>query len=402
MSERRRSRAPRAQTRERARTPRTDWMHSGEEAMRLSQREREEAARRRNSPRQPMRHYIKDVPDEVEVVVLDERWTDLKTFYEHNIYDPSNKSMNFEICVREFAECPVCQGYGVPGGKANYPSLTMFISVLVLKGFHAKGPDGHDVWVPYSRKLLPVKASQHPEFYDIFKIVEAKYGTIRGTVLRLKRNSDGDSKIGNIAPMTEGPNAGMTYDFMDEDALIDDFGHEEIKGRDGKVILQADEKLEPFDYLKIFPEPDPEDLRKRYNAPPTPGSRSDLEDDWEEEEEEESPRRSRTRRSRGEPAEETRGRSRRSRAEPHEEDEEEERPARTRRSRRAEPEPEPTRTRRSRRSEPEPEPSRTRGRRRPEPEEYDEPDDEEERPARRTRRREPEPEPDLYDDDIPF
>jgi hypothetical protein len=60
-------------------------------------------------------------------------------------------------------------------------------------------------------------------------------------------------------------------DWLDDKALQKEFGHDAIK-KDGKVLRKADEDIETFDYRKLFPKTDDEEVREQHGIA-TPGSR---------------------------------------------------------------------------------------------------------------------------------
>lgn len=313
------------------------WMKRGNTARDQSEFEQEEAKKRAEKRKQGSAYrFFLPRGEDASVIVLDYSFEEVPFFYEHNIQAPDGKWNIFEPCVKEFAECPICQGHGQRGGDPKPSYYAMFLTVLDTRGFVTK--DNEEV--PYDRKLLVVKQGQHQEFFRLFDAATKQYGTLRGLELLLAReDSTNASAIGKPVVMDDG----QMFIVNSEEDLLEDFGHDPITDSNGKVIMEADALLAPFDYTKLFPRPDADALRRKYGAAPTAGSRDDMgEDGWEDEPA--AGGRGRSRGGRAAPAEQVpaRGGARRGRAAPAEEEEYEEEelpqePARGRRTGRAAP-----------------------------------------------------------------
>ncbi len=77
----------------------------------------------------------------------------------------------------------------------------------------------------------------------------------------MKRPSDKKSiNIGEPSAFEDG----NLLDYWSEDDLIGDFAHDEILNRDNEVVVEENGYLQPFDYLELFPKPDPEEMAKRF------------------------------------------------------------------------------------------------------------------------------------------
>jgi len=127
----------------------------------------------------------------------------------------------------------------------------MMLSALVLKEFQTKNGQT----VKWSKMLLPIKIGQ----FDLFRRLEAaakkECGTMRGMYLVMAR-----SKTDNKSPRIGEPvilENGKMFEMIPEAELEEEYGHDEVKGQDGKTVIRpADFDITPYDYVKLFPEPD--------------------------------------------------------------------------------------------------------------------------------------------------
>lgn len=254
------------------------FMRRGADARAQSHAEQEEARRRAEQRKQgtAFRFFMKP-GEEKEVIILDRNFADIPFFYEHTLKGPDGKYNVHEVCVKEMADCPLCQGYG-SGGDPKPPSYIMFLSVIDPTGFKTKRGEE----VPYDRKLLAVKQGQHDDFFRLFDLAVGEAGTIRGMSLSMARDGGDKSPAIGKPVMFEGPDGKpVMYEVLSEEDLGEEFGHDAILDSNGKELMAADAKLQPFEYEKLFPVPDPDALRRRYGAAATPGSVSDN-DGWED------------------------------------------------------------------------------------------------------------------------
>lgn len=306
--------------------------------------------KKKNQSYMPWRFWLKSPDsknfkrgdDEADIIILDNSLEEAFVRYEHNLQGADGKWGNHEGCLRDKDQpCPVCAKHG-----DSY--LILFLTVLVCKPYVNK--EGQTI--EFSKRLLALKRGQYNTFAKLEKIALKKHGTMRGMFLSMKREPGNTSfNTGVPVPLEDA----TMFDMYSEEELIEEFGNKAEKNREGKIIKAKNENISVYDYEKLFPEPDPDDLNERFDGEPTAGSREESE---EEDELDMSPPKGGSRRTRRRPG---------SRAE--EEDEPEETPTRARRRRRAaeaeevepdeeeeEDEPQPTATRRRRRSQPEPEP----------------------------------------------
>jgi len=218
----------------------------------------------------PFRLYLKPDTTEREVVILDEEPEFFR--YEHQIYNGGRRDLpmyTYTNCVKEWETCPACETI-----KESYYGL--FLSVLDLEPYKTKA----GAEVEFSRKLMLVKPQQQKKFIRRWK----KEGTLRGQILLLSRDNDKDPVIGNDIEF-EG--------WMDEADLDGQYINE---WTDRKKKKHSEDCTVPYDYEKIFGEPDAEQIATKLEgtAEATPGSskqhKEELDDDdWDEEEEDEKP-----------------------------------------------------------------------------------------------------------------
>ena len=233
------------------------------------EREKQEAERRSSQGFMPLRFWQKQ-GEEVEVVILDNSFTDASkgcgfVVFEHNLQDSAGKWGNFESCPSEFAHCACCEMY--PDHK---PYRLMLLTVGVLKEWTSKktGETHH-----YSKMLLPIKMGQVEQFQRLEEIAIRKHGTTRGMCLWLKRGTGQTTySIGEPVPNDDGE----AFEMWGEEDIMAEFGHAEVKGRDGKALRPANEDTRVFNYAQLFPKPDAADIRRRYGGGAVPGSRQQV------------------------------------------------------------------------------------------------------------------------------
>lgn len=238
------------------------------------EQEEKRIEKKRKTAYAPMRFYTKKGEGE-EIVILDESLEHGIAIREHNIQGSDGKWGNFEPCLDgEGVECPVCKSHG-----AN-SALILFLTVNVRKEWTSKKTGETHA---YSKMLLPVKRGLIPKFRKLEAIALKNNGTLRGTMLLMERGTEDTSfSTGEPVPLEDG----SAMDFYTEEDLLDEFGHDEVKSREGKVIKPANEDTKPYDYRKLFPKPDAAELRERHGVDPEPGSVEDNGEEFNESEEE--------------------------------------------------------------------------------------------------------------------
>lgn len=219
--------------------------------------ERKSEQRKRLGGQDPNRFRFHLKPgDSCEVVVLDAT-PETVAFYEHNLKKDGHYG-NFESCPSEWSNCPLCSS-----GDNKY--FAWFLTVLELRSYETK--DGKEV--PYSRRLLCVKQTQSVAFKRVLAAAMKANGTTRGVVLTLERDtSDKSAAIGEPVINEEG----QMFACLDEDELIDEYGHAAIKAKNGDVLIKKNGLLEAFDYDTLFPKPDAKDIARRWGLSPQAGS----------------------------------------------------------------------------------------------------------------------------------
>jgi len=275
--------AKKTATRRGGNTSGAGWMKQGNEVTKETERinaekERKAEQRKRTGGVDPNRsRFWLPRGKETELVVLDDQ-VDTVAFYEHGL-KKDGKWGNYESCCGEWSNCPLC-------ASGDNKAFVWFLTVLDCTGFTKD--DGTEV--PYYRKLLPIKSSQANNFKRVLKAAVKQHGTCRGVVLTVERDT-GDKAAAIGEPVIN--DEGSMFEFMDEDDLIEEFGHAALKNKDGDVYIKKNGLLQPFDYDAVFPKPDAADIAKRWGLASPAGSDDEYEklkaeeDDYEEEEEEE-------------------------------------------------------------------------------------------------------------------
>jgi len=258
-----------------------EWGQTGQAALERMNRADEEHAKRKARGFMPLRFWLSNTPEaikkgdnECELVILDDCVVSDKPgkgailIREHNLQGPDGKWGNHESCAADFDDCPIC----AKTGKEGYHIL--FLTVLVLKPWESKDKKRSS---EYSKMLLPIFLSQRDTFLDLQKHALKSRGTMRGMKIRLRRGKDSKRSIGEPVLMEDG----NMFKVMSEKWLEKWFGHEAVISRDGKTVLkEANEDIQPFDYKKLFPKPDVEELRERFGGKTRAGSKREFEEEF--------------------------------------------------------------------------------------------------------------------------
>lgn len=242
-----------------AAAPDTGWMKTGAAAVETAQREvaqqREHQERRAAGLLMPFRFWM-GVGETAEYVVLDAQLG--PCFYEHQLQNPRNGRYEIhEGCPKEWEPCPLCDST-----KDSY--YVMMLTVVDLRGYTKKD----NTHVPYSRKLLPVKAQQQGFFIRQLE----RHGTLRGLHILGSRDAQQSPQIGNpefVALHTEAE-------------IIASFGHPPVMDSQNpqRVLKQQNADCFPFPYGMLFKKPSAADLRARYGGTAPAGSTQDLNEEW--------------------------------------------------------------------------------------------------------------------------
>lgn len=268
-------------------TAKSSWIKKGDAALGAIAQAEKEAAERKEKGYAPFRFWLKK-GEECPVIILDHAFVADETgeggalIREHNLKDSQGKWGNFESCCADFAPCPLCDKAGTDGFGPS--TLVVMLSVLVLREWtNKKTGEKH----AYTRMLLPIKMGMKEKFLELQKHAFREQGTMRGLYLVLKRGMD-DQSISTGEPIML--DNGKLYDLVSEEELVEDYGHPELRNREKKVIKAANADLEPYVYEDLFPEPDPDDLAKRFGGRALAGSRrANAAEKWEQDEDEQAP-----------------------------------------------------------------------------------------------------------------
>jgi len=235
-----------------------------------AEKNQHELERKKSQGGNVLRFYVKG-GEECEIIILDKSLDDVVAFYEHNLQDGEGRWGLHVPCIKDFAECPICKS----GSTSSY---VMMMSALVLKSFTTKS----GTVVPHSKMLLPVKTSQFDTFRRLEAAAKKEAGTMRGMYLVMARSKT-DSKSPRIGEPTILDN-GKMFDLIPEDELLKDFGHDAVLGTDKKTVIRPENfDITPYDYEKLFPQPDVAAIIKEYgDGKPPVGSTEEALREFEE------------------------------------------------------------------------------------------------------------------------
>ena len=117
---------------------------------------------------------------------------------------------------------------------------------------------------------MVVKTQQISDFARLEAACRKQHGTMRGMVLVMERDNDRQSnRIGKPIILDNG----AMFDFENEATLLRDWGSEPVI-ENGKVIRPENVDITPFDYDRILPLPDPEELARRFGGTMPQGNAS--------------------------------------------------------------------------------------------------------------------------------
>lgn len=191
---------------------------------------------------------------EREVVLLDREPFAFR--YEHALPNPETDRRDLYVpCIANHDACPACE---VDKNDAAY---VLFLSVLDLEPWTTKG--GKEV--PYSRRLYVVKARQQSKFTRKFDSYATDGRNLRGLVLKLYRDDDRSSVIGNDIEFTD-----ERLSEADLETYIEEY-------TDRKNKHHVNRLGNPFDYAELFPAMSREEIAAICggNAAPVPGSQAE-------------------------------------------------------------------------------------------------------------------------------
>lgn len=214
------------------------------------------------------------------IIVLDAQ-LGVCAFNEHSIME-GKKFVGTEICVRDFANCPLC--------AKGHPTFVIKLSILDLTRYKIEKGERAGQVINFTRKMITIKPRQRAKWREIEQNCIKQNGTFRGCLIALKRDkSDANSAaIGEPQQMpieVDVPGRGkqtffQLFDFVPEATLKAEFGSPEKKDEKGKVLLVADVNITTYDYSKVFPEPDLAALNRKYGSGSAIGSAEEAAKEW--------------------------------------------------------------------------------------------------------------------------
>lgn len=219
--------------------------------------------------------------DVVKSVIILDAQLGVCAFNEHVIME-GKKFVGTEICVRDFANCPLC--------AKGLPTFVIKLSILDLTPYKIEKGDRAGQVVNFTRKMLTIKPRQRAKWREIEQNCIKQNGTFRGCLVTLKRDkTDANSaSIGEPQQMPieiDVPGRGnqtffQLFDFIPDATLKTEFGSPEKKDDKGKVLLVADVNITPYDYSKVFPEPDLVALNRKYGNGASIGNAEQAAKEW--------------------------------------------------------------------------------------------------------------------------
>ena len=202
-----------------------------------------------------------------ELIILDHSLEEGVALYEHQ-YEVNGNWGNFEMCLREATNCPICLKLGKQSSYVNY------ISVLDLTGYVKRNKEV----VGQSKALLGIKGTSLDKFKQLQAIALSQGKSLRGMFLRMSRplGNDNSARIGEPQMLTEC--GGAPFYIYTEEEMLEAYGHEAIIGRDGKTIIKAaDSDLQPYPWDLAFPAPNIPDVFRRWGVELPLGMQADEE-----------------------------------------------------------------------------------------------------------------------------
>lgn len=161
-----------------------------------------------------------------DVIIVDHEITFMR--HEHTVRGPDGKWNIHCECIAETENCPVCAAY-----PDKRPYFAIYLTVIDLTPFDTR--DGEHV--EWSKKLLVIKLGQQKKIVRKFET----HGTLRGLSLRMSRDGDKESSIGN-----DWEELGF-YSEEDLETFVNTY-----KDSQGKEVTVYGS--EPLDYNEIMPE----------------------------------------------------------------------------------------------------------------------------------------------------
>jgi hypothetical protein len=258
----------------------TSWMTRGASGVDRNRQVQVEQQERRNTPR--TRDFSCKKNETREIIILDRTFDEIVFVWEHLIPGEGNnfKQAKNVLCPREFANCAVCERAesGGKGSRFRMPYYCMKVSVLDISGYTDKTTNEH-VDKAF-RMMMTVKSEQINDFDKMFQVAMREHGTIRGMYINMARDGgDTSPRIGKPSIQDNG----RLFQMYDEATLVREFGHEAVlKEGSSEVLMPANGYLQPYEYGKVLPRPDPDAIRRVWGGGPAAGSAAANEEAWDE------------------------------------------------------------------------------------------------------------------------
>lgn len=164
------------------------------------------------SPPPPIYRFHLLAGRESDVIILDPSFDEAVGLYEHNIQRADGSWGNYIGCTRK--SCSACESHG----ESYY---VIFLTILDLRSY----VDKTGKTVPFTKMLLPIKLSILPRFQAIASAAMKKAGTLRGTQVKARRESQFSLTAWRFSKV------------LDEKTLIKTYGRKNVF---------------PFNYSEVF------------------------------------------------------------------------------------------------------------------------------------------------------
>lgn len=212
-----------------------------------------------------------------EVVILDDAPD--RTYFsrdEYKIYNPVTKKTVFEPCLSQFGADPIAQAMRLGRIPASKPYVATYLTVreLTTIRYTKTLDDGttREVVIENPIRLLVLNSYETPAFDRL----HARFGTLRGVQIMLRRSGEKSSRNGVLDGTYE-------VERHSEQDLLDAFGHPPVVGKSGDVIKKENQDCYAVDYRKAMPLPSIDEQAAAYGVTveytrrvpgaPTPGSK---------------------------------------------------------------------------------------------------------------------------------
>lgn len=219
------------------------------------------------------------------IIVLDASIQAAVAFNEHTLKDDKGNFGATEICVNDYAKCPIC-------AKGEYPSFVVKLTILDMTPYtHLKGEKAGKT-DEFTKKIITIKPKALAKWSELEQACIKANGTFRGCYLEMKRDHTDTNSLGIGEPTMFDKELDIVgrgkvmlpvpFDFISEEDLVAFAGSPEVRGSNGQVTKLANADITPFDYALLYPEPDLDDLNRRYGGAPVTGSASQVAKEWEQ------------------------------------------------------------------------------------------------------------------------